>query len=208
VVVTVAAFMVLDEWLDAFGPIVLSGQHWLGKMLSIVLLLTGILLLIGFGSERVDWAADRSLPFVAASIASLALLGMFGVIKDVVAEHAFSERGRTTSCRVLHIEERVVTNAGITPGSYVETTWHDHRLGCDAALGSIMITERERAGKPRQYVRVQFDPAGRLDPRFAENVDGLGLPLWICGVGLVVAVALWSFAESGTGRKSSTDLPS
>jgi hypothetical protein len=208
VAVTVVAFMFLDQWLDAYGPMVLSEQHWLGKVLSVVLFVTGTLLLIGFGSARLYWDG-RFLPVAAVLIASLALLFMSGAIEDAVTEHAFSERGRTTSCRVLQVEKRVErTISGVPPASVpVTKTFYDHRLGCDAALGSIMITDRERAGKPRQHVRVQYDPAGRLDPRFAENVDDPWFPLLPYGVGLVLAVGLWSFAESRTGGKAPAEQP-
>jgi hypothetical protein len=208
VAITVVAFMLLDQWLDAYGPIVLSGQHWLGKVLSVALFVIGILLLIGFGSARLYWDG-RFLPVAAVLIASLALLFMFGAIEDAVTEHAFSERGRTISCRVLHVEKRVErTISGVPPVSVpVTNTFYDHRLDCGATLGRIMITDGGPAGDPGQYIQVQYDPAGRIDPRFAENVDDPGFPLLPYGVGLVFAVGLWSFAESRAGGKAPAEPP-
>lgn len=207
VAVTVVALMVLARWLNAFGPMVLSEQHWPGKVLSVTLFVAGILLAVSFGFGALDWRDIQGTTAFAAVAAGLILLfGGFIAVEAAVADYAFAERGRTTSCRVADVEKRVQWMYA-APGAVTSSAYYDHRLNCGAVLGRVMITDRERVGDPGQYLQVQYDPAGRLDPRFAGDGWDPGFLLLIGGAGLVLAVGLWSFAESRAGREVSADTP-
>jgi hypothetical protein len=173
------ALMAGGMLLVAYGPASLA-HGFVGGAITFILIACAMALIV-FTSGRYE----HVLVYFGSVFA---LFGAMVTASLAVEGRAFQDRGRTTTCTVLDVRERVETTIDSNNDTQV-TTYYDHVLRCDQPSITGMTTGRP-AGKPNDQIEVAYDPAGRLDPRPSTEVGNPDTLLWIAVGLLVVGVGL------------------
>jgi hypothetical protein len=180
------------EWLNAFGPGLLA-DTWFGDALS------AGLWMCAFGIA--GFSLFRFPGFVGFGISFLALGGALILVQLAVTAWAFDERGRTTTCTVLRVDERVQTSTD-SQGVTNQTYYYDHRLRCTAVEVDTLTTTGSAAARAGDRLDALYDPTRRLPARLADDRPAdRDLLLLLATLAMVVAAVARAVSELRPARE-------
>lgn len=180
-------------WLNAFGSDFPWGM-WLGNAIIVgfwILLLGAWVFGTGRHLEHPTEAFGSAIAIFVAVVA----------VNLAVTAWVFAERGQTTTCSVLRIDERVETSTD-SEGNVSQTTYYHHGLQC-AAPEVTNVTTTGRAGAAvGDQIAVHYDPEKRLGARFDDPPGDRDLALLVAAIATAIGALGRAVSELRPGRRS------